>query len=50
MKGPVPTDNEVKKELQERLDKVYGAKIAEREEKRRLKRLNTIDDKLETSS
>ena len=34
MKGPVPTDGEVRSELQFRMDSVYDAKKAEREEKR----------------
>ena len=41
----MPTDDEVKKELQDRLEKVYGAKVAEREEKRRIKRANTLEEK-----
>jgi serine/threonine protein kinase len=47
MNGSTPTQEEVKVELTNRLERVYGAKVAEREEKKRLKRSKTMDQKSE---
>ena len=50
MNGTTPTQEEVKVELTERLEKVYGAKVAEREEKKRLKRSKTMSEIDDTAS